>query len=443
MSKSSGRPPPAPDYVAAAQEQGRLNLDAARTGAELNRVNQVGPDGSTIYSRDGDQYTQTTTLSPEQQALYDQSVRNAQDRAGLAGQSAGYLGQQLSNPIDFGGLVGRTSSVNNSPYQTNVNADSVAQRNVDLSGVPGINTDFSGERQRVEDSLYGSGAARLDDQFGRREENTRTQLLNQGIREGSEAWNNAMNDFGNERQDAYGNLRDRSIAAGGAEQSRLFADALQARQQGVGEQFGTAGFANDAAQQNFGNEAYRTNLYNSGQDTNFNQGLVNANLGNQARDAGINETLLPRQQIMSEFQNLYGDPYSYQAPGVPGVAGPAPVDYTGAVNQQYQGQVDQYNAQQQARGGLYGALAGLGGNLGSAAILASDPRLKSDIERIGKLPNGLPTYRFKYKGEDQSRMGVMSTDVREFMPGAVVVGEDGYDRVNYSMIGATHLLEVN
>lgn len=45
-----GSPPAQPDYVGAAREQGRWNLEAARTGARLNRVNQVGPGGSVTYS---------------------------------------------------------------------------------------------------------------------------------------------------------------------------------------------------------------------------------------------------------------------------------------------------------------------------------------------------------------------------------------------------------
>lgn len=443
MSKG-GSPPAQPDYVGAARAQGQENLNAARVGAQLNRVDQVGPTGSVRYTRDPnnpDHYIQTTELSPEQQQLYGSTTANAQNRADIAGGSANHLAQQLANPISFSGLPERTGSVGTSPYRTGVNADSVANRNVDLSGVSGINSDFTGERQRVEDALYGSATKRLDPQFDQREEGIRSQLMNQGIREGSEAWGNAMREFENQRSDAYGDARDRSIAAGGAEQSRLFADALAARQQGVGEQFGLGEFANQAAQQEFGNEALRTNLYNVGQQAGFDQNMSNAYLGNQARDQGINETLLPRNQAMSEFMQLYGD-YAGgpQASGIPGVSGPAPADIQGAMNQGYQYQTDMYNYDQQRN--AQNMNSGVG--LASALMLAlSDRRAKTDIERIGELPNGLPTYRFKYKGEDTVRKGVMSDEVREVMPEAVVVGEDGFDRVNYAMINAAHLLEAH
>lgn len=367
--KSSGSPPPAPDYVGAAREQGRINDDAARLAAELNRVNQVNPYGSITYSRDGDQWTQTTSLSPEQQQLYGISSQNAIDRANMAGGSGQALAQQLAQGIDFSGLDKRVGNIKTTPFQTDVNASSVAQRGVDLSGLPELSQDFSGERQRVEDALYGRGAERLDDQFSRREEDIRSQLMNQGIREGSEAWNNAYKDFENTRQDSYGDLRDRAILAGGQEQSRLFADALAARQQGAGEQFGLGDFANNAAQQEFQNEYARAGLYNAGQQAGFEQDLTNAGLTNSARDAGINEMLLPRQQMLNEYAALYGEQPNVPNAGVPTVGGPQPTDYLGAVDAQYGAEVDRYNAEEARRSNFLSNLYGLAGGLGSAFLM--------------------------------------------------------------------------
>lgn len=392
-----------------------------------------------MYSRDGDQYTQTTTLSPEQRALYDAETGNAINRAGYASDAGGRLSETLANRFSLNGLPSRVSSVDNSPYRTDINANSVAQRGVDLSGQPSLTQDFSGERQRVEDSLYGRATGRLDDQFSRREEDVRTQLMNQGIREGSEAWNNSMRDFGNERQDAYGDARDRAIMAGGSEQSRLFADALRARQQGVGEQFGLGEFANQAAQQEFGNEAARNTLYNAGAGAEFDQNLVNAGLTNSARDAGINEQMIPRNQAMDEYMSLYGYGGAPGNPGVPGVSGPQPGDYQGAANQLYGYQTDVYNANQARRSGNMQT----GMQLATTLAMLSDRRAKHDICHVGHLPNGIPTYRYKYIGEDQTRLGVMADEVADLMPAAVTTGADGLLRVNYAMIGGQHLLEAN
>lgn len=96
-------------------------------------------------------------------------------------------------------------------------------------------------------------------------------------------------------------------------------------------------------------------------------------------------------------------------------------------------------------GGLLGTLGGLTG-IGSSGIgilsglkdlgwltAASDIRLKEDIHPAGE-ENGFKVYTFKYKGRPETFRGVMAHEVREKMPEAVVT-LDGYDAVNYGMIG--------
>jgi hypothetical protein len=62
----------------------------------------------------------------------------------------------------------------------------------------------------------------------------------------------------------------------------------------------------------------------------------------------------------------------------------------------------------------------------------SDRRLKENIERIGRLPNGLPIYSFNFIGSGVSQVGLMSDDVRRIRPQAVHV-VDGYDWVDYGL----------
>ena len=78
-----------------------------------------------------------------------------------------------------------------------------------------------------------------------------------------------------------------------------------------------------------------------------------------------------------------------------------------------------------AVGGLFG--------LGSAAILASDRRLKTAIRKVGDMFNGLGLYLYRYKGETETHLGVMADEVAEIMPAALVWHPDGYDRVNYDL----------
>jgi hypothetical protein len=65
----------------------------------------------------------------------------------------------------------------------------------------------------------------------------------------------------------------------------------------------------------------------------------------------------------------------------------------------------------------------------------SDIRLKRDIVELVRLDNGLRLYRYRYLWSDQVYVGVMAQEVAEIVPDAVLLGADGYLRVNYSRLG--------
>jgi len=63
--------------------------------------------------------------------------------------------------------------------------------------------------------------------------------------------------------------------------------------------------------------------------------------------------------------------------------------------------------------------------------IASDIRLKEDINLIGKSPSGINIYTFKYKGKDNAiYKGVMAQEV----PYASVLDKDGFYKVDYSKV---------
>ena len=73
------------------------------------------------------------------------------------------------------------------------------------------------------------------------------------------------------------------------------------------------------------------------------------------------------------------------------------------------------------------------GQLGSAAIMASDVRVKENIEKDGATLKGYPVYRYNYVGDPTPRRGVMAQDVEKHNPGAV--GEfGGVKHVNYGAL---------
>lgn len=449
----------------------------------FNQGGSTQPIGTS--NANSDQWEQITELSPDQQAILDAQERNQIDMGGIANQRLNQFGNQ--GPLDFSGQPSRITGVNQSNFRTDVNSPGTrysdinldqlsgfgnanVQTGLDTSGLPSIPgaDDFGAERQRVEDAVYGRATSSLDPQYQQREEAMRTRLLNSGNVEGSEAWKNEMGNFERERQSAYDQARNSSILAGGNEQSRLLADALAARGQTFGETATSGAFANSAANQinsradsnrsqqlsellsrgQFGNQAAnqdlqaelaKLGLYNAAESDQFSQGVTNASLTNQARDAGINEQMTLRNQPLQEFLSLYGggSGAGFQAPSIPQAGTPQPEDIMGATQAGYQGSIDQWSANNARNAQNTNSLLSLAG------ILAmSDRGVKRDIERIGSLPNGLPTYRFRYLNGDESHIGVMADEVERLMPDAVIeIG--GIKHVNYTAIGAEHLLEMH
>lgn len=71
--------------------------------------------------------------------------------------------------------------------------------------------------------------------------------------------------------------------------------------------------------------------------------------------------------------------------------------------------------------------------LGIAALGAfSDPALKEDKVKVGKLDDGTPIYRFRYRGDPRTQIGLMADDVEEKHPEAVS-GESPFRMVNYDL----------
>ena len=80
---------------------------------------------------------------------------------------------------------------------------------------------------------------------------------------------------------------------------------------------------------------------------------------------------------------------------------------------------------------VLGAAAGAYG-----ASLGSDRRIKTDIEAVGKLDNGLTVYRYRYKAGGPVHIGVMADEVAVQVPEAYVKGGagNGFDAVDYAKL---------
>lgn len=174
-----GKSAPTPsDPVETASAQTGSNIGTATANAWLQNVNEVGPDGTRTFDQTGStsytdpftgetydipQFTSTTTLSPEQQAIKNQQNQANLNLATLGSDLSGTLGEQLTGNFSLG-------------------------------------------NEEVEARLFELGSARLDPLMAQNEEALRTRLANQGIKAGSEAYDREMANFGQTSNDAYNQL---------------------------------------------------------------------------------------------------------------------------------------------------------------------------------------------------------------------------------------------
>jgi hypothetical protein len=105
----------------------------------------------------------------------------------------------------------------------------------------------------------------------------------------------------------------------------------------------------------------------------------------------------------------------------------AATQYAGGIG----GLLGSYGTQQQTKPDNFGSFLGTVLSTAGKFAAASDVRLKDDIRRVGMTDGGLPVYTFRYKGEDEVRMGVMAQDVAAMQPGALGPERRGMMTVKY------------
>ena len=154
--------------------------------------------------------------------------------------------------------------------------------------------------------------ARLDPQISRNRVSTETQLINQGLRPGSEAYNNAINLLGQQENDQrtqavlQGLGLDMSANAQGYNQalsSGQFGNLAQA--QNFGQGLAGQTLTNQAQAQNFGQGNIQQQLYNQAQGQNFGQGVTGQNLANQAAGQNYTQSYNTIAQNNAAQQQLY------------------------------------------------------------------------------------------------------------------------------------------
>ncbi len=332
MGKASAPKPPDPQDTASASTS--TNIGTAVANAMMGNVSEFGPDGSTRVKQTGtysyrDPYThkkydiptftRRTRLSPEQQAIKAQQDGASLNLSTLANDQSGFLNEYMAKPFDYN----------------------------------------SGEHEEWAGGLYDKLNSPKEAQAS---ESLRTRLANQGIKEGSEAYDREMQNF---------------TAGSGDSRNKFMLDS-----------------------------------YNTGMQTALTK-----------RNQPINEITA----LMSGGQVSQPNFMGAQMPTIP------TTDTAGLINANYDQKFNRYQLQQQQQQGMLGGLFGLGSSL----IMASDERVKENIEPLDFKVNGHNVYEYDYKGkfdDGERHVGVMAQEVEQKRPDAVMTGKDGVKRVHYGRL---------
>lgn len=174
MGKSA---PKAPDPAKTAAAQGAWNSFTAQQQQQMNMIGQNTPWGSLEYQQTGSSwitdpngkrveiptYTANTTLSPEQQAIFDASQAAEGNLANIAKDQSAWLGDYLKDPFEF-------------------------------------------DNQDAENWAWDLASQRILPQQEQNRKALDTQLLNRGIRPGSAAYDQEMQRLTNANTDQMNQL---------------------------------------------------------------------------------------------------------------------------------------------------------------------------------------------------------------------------------------------
>ncbi|MEQ1572784.1 MAG: hypothetical protein ABL993_00925 [Vicinamibacterales bacterium] len=305
--------PATPDFLGAANAQGAQNAALVREQTAANRPDIATPWGSQTWQQDpAGKWSSEIKLDPAQQAALESQTALQTGRSDAALGMMGRVADQYGQPMDYSGLPERAGQLQGGEG---------VQREVDPGSVDWM--------QQGQDAAWNSQKAML----AQRRADTETQLANQGLARGSEAWNREM-----------ARLDSGEVAA----RNESFGAGLTAAESAARQALAKGTFRNAAQQQGFG------------------QNLQAFGFNNTNRQDALSEAIGRRNQPLNEVNALI-EGQQVQNPPMPNFtqagAAQAP-NQLGAMQAMYDAQLNSANAKNASQAGLMGGLFGLG----SAAI---------------------------------------------------------------------------
>lgn len=461
--------PPAPDPYATADAQKTANIDSARASTAMSRYDQVTPYGTTKWSQDPanqDKWTSTFELDPAIQNMLSQYQGSASQplqtvgTSGLQGVADASMYRANSvqgmdfdasqNLIDRNQGLSETAGSLANQSMTNL-GQTLSGGNLNYDNVAAMPTADLASRQAVEDAYYNRQTSRLNPEYQAAESALRSRLANEGITQGSEAYNREIDAFGRTRNDAYANARNDSVTNSTTELGKLFNMGMASRQQGVSE----ANYLRDQSLKEAGavgalNSSYSSDLQ-SALATQMAQrasadasATSNANMDSMLRGNGLNERLTLNSQQTAQRNQLLNELMAITTGSQIQGGGAGQVDVAAApiaqsIYNTYQGQLNAAASKNQANTAMWTGIGQLASSA-AQAYAASDISTKQNIVRVGDHKPGIGLYEFEYKPAYQDawgsgrRLGVLAQEVAIVHPEAVAMHQDGYLMVDYAAI---------
>lgn len=327
-------------------------VDNVYSEAEARRDYQAALDAYNSAAPGPGDWTLKTTLSPEMQKIFNTGY-------GAYNKAAAGL---ASTPLDTSGLVDRG----------------------DWSRLTAA---MAGDGSGYTDAYYNKATRLLGDKYSREQEAIRTQLLNSGLSEGTEAYDNQMRQFMDAKNRNYSDIADQAILSGSTLRNQDISGLV-------------------------------TGL--SAQD--------------QARAGNLQELTYLRNLPMADAQMIL---QGLQMPNFSGGGGGsgggfAAGDYQSALGNQFNADTNKWNANQAQNAQT--AQTGISLATLAYALASSDRRLKSNIHPLGrKNSKGFNLYSYTKYGATE--IGLMADEVMATMPEAVILMPSGYYAVRYDLAG--------
>jgi hypothetical protein len=343
MGKASA--PSSPNPYTSAQAQFQYGGLAAELGQKINDVNTVGPTGSTTYNTTGgginaqgypvaSNTTQTTTLSPAEQAILSGSQGLQQQQI----NSAGNLLKNANTAIGAG-----APSI--APVVYGAPAAGGITTGIDTSNVPGIQSvqGLNGIEQNAQATALAGEEAAMNPGLTQSREQLDASLRNSGSHPGDPAYDNAMSALDASQASAQTQAAGAAITAGTGLENTVY-----------GEQANTNS-------QLFGQAAQQAQQQNTAQSQQFGEGVTQANLSNTAGQTALSDWAQQTGVPLNELNSILGSSQvtspSAVSPTPQNVSSP---DIMSAFQNQYAGQLSQYNAGVATTNGLIGDAATVG-----------------------------------------------------------------------------------